>query len=83
MRIIKSAKQADEFIKACSTCGSILGIRKGDLSCGGGENWICSCPICNSEIRIVGKINSLFPWKMEDENDTQVQGDNSVRFNSL
>lgn len=83
MRIIKSAKQADEFIKACSTCGSILGIHKNDLTCSGGVNWECSCPICHSKIHITGKMDSLFPWKMEDENDTQIQGDNSVRFNSL
>ena len=89
MRIIKSAKKTDEYITTCNNCGSILGLRRNDLShnsmiddnkC---SEWTYYCGVCQCMNHITGSLHTLFPWKMEDEDDRQLPGDNFMRVNSL
>ena len=84
MRIIKAAKRNEEYITVCSNCKSILGLVVGDLSNeSGGFNFYCA--VCGSRNHIKAEYkDTLFPWIMEDETDgKELQGDNTVRLNSL
>ena len=89
MRIIKAAKKTDEYITTCNNCGSILGIKRNDLSnntriddneC---NEWIYYCEVCRCCNHLKGSLNVLFPWIMEEENDRQLQSDNLMRVNTL
>jgi hypothetical protein len=80
MRIIKAAKQMEEHITTCRHCKSMLGIKATDLEWGCGC-WVYNCSVCGDTNEIQEDKNSLFPWKMEDEYDRRLQGDNPVRIN--
>ena len=89
MRIIKAAKKTDEYITTCNNCGSILGIKRNDLSnntriddnkC---DEWTYYCEVCRCCNHLKGSLNTLFPWIMEEENDRQLQSDNLMRVNTL
>lgn len=89
MRIIKAAKKTDEFITTCNNCGSILGIKRNDLSnnamiddnkC---DEWTYYCGVCKCCNHLNGSLHKLFPWIMEDENDRQLQSDHPMRVNTL
>ena len=89
MRIIKAAKKIDEYTTTCNNCGSILGIRRNDLSNNTrkddneNEDWTYFCGVCSCRNHLTGTISDLFPWKMEDEYDRELQSDNSMRLNPL
>lgn len=89
MRIIKAAKRTDEYITTCNNCGSILGIKRNDLSnntriddnnC---DEWTYYCGVCQCCNHLKGSLHKLFPWIMEEENDRQLQSDNLMRVNTL
>lgn len=87
MRIIKAARKTDEYITTCNNCGSILGIKRNDLSnnamiddnkC---NEWTYYCGVCQCCNHLKGSLHTLFPWTMEEVNE--VQSNNSVRVNTL
>ena len=89
MRIIKAAKKVDEFTVTCDNCGSVLGVRKNDLnnSTHMGDNecteWTYYCGVCSCKNHLKGLLSDFFPWIMEDKNDRELQGDNTMWVNSL
>jgi uncharacterized Zn finger protein (UPF0148 family) len=69
MRIIKASKQLEEAKITCDTCGSILGIKYGDIMNTGYATHYIVCPVCNKEV-YTSSAEDLFPWIMEEENET-------------
>lgn len=84
MRIIKAARKIHEVEYICPNCKSILGIESGDIRFDSTLRKHCiKCPVCNE---FVGNfdIHKMFTWIMEDDNnDRELQGNNSVRINTL
>ena len=89
MRIIKAAKKVDEFTVTCNNCGSVLGIRRPDLDNSTHKEdhecteWIYYCGVCSCQNHLKGALSDFFPWIMEDKNDRELQGDNTMRFHSI
>lgn len=86
MRIIKAAKKIDEYIATCNNCGSILGLKRTDLSNGTMiddsqcDNWTYYCEVCHCYNHINGTLHKLFPWTMEEEiNDGKISNSNALR----
>lgn len=86
MRIIKAAKKIDEYITTCNNCGSILGLKRNDLSNGTMiddsqcDNWMYCCEVCKSCNHINDSLHKLFPWTMEEEiDDREISDNNTLR----
>ncbi len=83
MRIIKAAKKTDEYVTTCDNCKSVLGIGKNDITQERRDIYYY-CAICGCKNHLqCQEISELFPWKMEETNDKELQSDNSMRINSL
>ena len=82
MRIIRAAKQIEEWQQVCRKCKSIIGIAQNDVKYDSmeNENYVI-CPVCHETISLPSK-DLMFKWIMEEENN-EVPGDNSMRQYSL
>lgn len=81
MRIIKAAKQVEEWQQICRKCKSIIGITQNDVKYDNmeDENYVI-CPVCYETISLPSK-DLMFTWIMEDENE--VPSGDSMRINSF